>query len=71
MCIRDRLKAYGNEQGVRIIGDIPIFVAMDSSDTWTSPQEFFLDKEFQPLVVAGVPPDYFSATGQLLSLIHI
>ena len=60
-----KLKAYANEQGIRIIGDIPIFVAMDSSDTWTSPQEFFLDKEFQPLVVAGVPPDYFSATGQL------
>ncbi|MCC6455239.1 MAG: 4-alpha-glucanotransferase [Caldilineaceae bacterium] len=60
-----KLKAYANAQGIRIIGDIPIFVAMDSSDTWTSPQEFFLDTEFQPTVVAGVPPDYFSATGQL------
>jgi 4-alpha-glucanotransferase len=61
----DKLKAYANAQGIRIVGDIPIFVAMDSSDTWTSPQEFFLDAEFQPTVVAGVPPDYFSATGQL------
>lgn len=60
-----RLKAYANERGIRIMGDIPIFVAMDSSDTWTSPQEFFLDDEYQPTVVAGVPPDYFSATGQL------
>lgn len=60
-----KLKAYANAKGIRIIGDIPIFVAMDSSDTWTSPQEFFLDAEFQPTVVAGVPPDYFSATGQL------
>jgi 4-alpha-glucanotransferase len=60
-----KLKAYANAKNIRIIGDIPIFVAMDSSDTWTSPQEFFLDAEFQPTVVAGVPPDYFSATGQL------
>jgi 4-alpha-glucanotransferase len=60
-----KLKAYANAQGIRIIGDIPIFVAMDSSDTWTSPQEFFLDEQFQPTVVAGVPPDYFSKTGQL------
>jgi 4-alpha-glucanotransferase len=60
-----KLKAYANAKNIRIIGDIPIFVAMDSSDTWTSPQEFFLDEEFQPTVVAGVPPDYFSATGQL------
>jgi 4-alpha-glucanotransferase len=60
-----KLKAYANAKGIRIIGDIPIFVAMDSSDTWTSPQEFYLDAEFQPTVVAGVPPDYFSITGQL------
>lgn len=60
-----KLKAYANAKAIRIVGDIPIFVAMDSSDTWTSPQEFFLDEEFQPTVVAGVPPDYFSATGQL------
>lgn len=60
-----KLKAYANAKNIRIIGDIPIFVAMDSCDTWTSPQEFYLDAEFQPTVVAGVPPDYFSATGQL------
>ena len=60
-----KLRAYANERGIRIIGDIPIFVAMDSADTWTNPGEFYLDEEFQPAVVAGVPPDYFSATGQL------
>lgn len=60
-----KLKAYANRHGIRIIGDIPIFVAMDSSDTWANPQEFFLDADFRPTVVAGVPPDYFSATGQL------
>ena len=60
-----RLKGYANALGIQIIGDIPIFVAMDSSDSWTNPQEFFLDDTFQPTVVAGVPPDYFSATGQL------
>lgn len=59
------LKAYANDKGVQIIGDIPIFVAMDSSDAWSNPSEFFLDDQFQPTVVAGVPPDYFSATGQL------
>ena len=60
-----QLKAYANERGIQIIGDIPIFVAMDSADAWTNPSEFFLDEQFQPTVVAGVPPDYFSATGQL------
>ena len=60
-----RLKAYANEREIQIVGDIPIFVAMDSSDAWTNPQEFSLDTEFQPTVVAGVPPDYFSITGQL------
>lgn len=60
-----KLKAYANQKGILIVGDVPIFVAMDSSDTWANPQEFFLDDGFQPTVVAGVPPDYFSATGQL------
>jgi 4-alpha-glucanotransferase len=60
-----RLKAYANARNIQIIGDIPIFVAMDSADTWANPAEFFLDEAFQPTVVAGVPPDYFSATGQL------
>jgi 4-alpha-glucanotransferase len=59
------LKAYCNEHGIRIIGDIPIFVAHDSADVWTNPDQFKLDENGRPLVVAGVPPDYFSKTGQL------
>jgi len=59
------LKHYANEKGVRLIGDVPIFVASDSSDVWANPELFQLDEERQPKVVAGVPPDYFSATGQL------
>ncbi len=59
------LKAYANERGVRIIGDIPIFVAHDSADAWANPHLFHFDEEAHPTVVAGVPPDYFSATGQL------
>ncbi len=59
------LKRYANRKGIAVVGDIPIFVAMDSSDAWSNPKEFFLNDEFQPTVVAGVPPDYFSATGQL------
>ena len=58
------LKAYYNERGVSLIGDIPIFVAQDSADVWTNPDQFKLDSDGRPLVVAGVPPDYFSATGQ-------
>jgi 4-alpha-glucanotransferase len=58
------LKAYANKRGIRIVGDIPIFVAHDSSDVWTNPEQFKLDPDGRPLVVAGVPPDYFSATGQ-------
>jgi 4-alpha-glucanotransferase len=60
-----RLHAYARERDVRIIGDIPIFVAADSADVWTHPDLFFLQPSGQPSVVAGVPPDYFSATGQL------
>ena len=59
------IKHYANQKGVQIIGDIPIFVAMDSADTWGNPDLFHLDKNGFPTVVAGVPPDYFSATGQL------
>lgn len=59
------LKAYANERGVRLIGDIPIFVALDSADVWAHPQLFHLDEDLQPTVVSGVPPDYFSETGQL------
>ena len=60
-----RLKAYANSKGIRIIGDIPIYVALDSADTWASPWLFKLDEENQPTQVAGCPPDGFSATGQL------
>lgn len=60
-----KLKAYANEKGVEIIGDIPIYVAFDSADTWANPELFQLDENNVPLGVAGCPPDYFSATGQL------
>ncbi|MBQ8591141.1 MAG: 4-alpha-glucanotransferase [Lachnospiraceae bacterium] len=59
------LKAYANEKGIEIIGDIPIYVAFDSADTWTNPELFQLDDECTPIAVAGCPPDAFSATGQL------
>ena len=59
------LKAYANGRNIQVIGDIPIFVAMDSSDAWTNAEGFFFDPAYQPTVVAGVPPDYFSETGQL------
>ncbi len=58
------LKRYANDRGVRIIGDIPIFVAHDSADVWAHQGLFILDQHGQPLVVAGVPPDLFSETGQ-------
>lgn len=59
------LKAYANERGIRIIGDIPIYVALDSADAWAHRDQFLFDEEGRPIVVAGVPPDYFSPTGQL------
>lgn len=59
------LKNYANQAGIQIIGDIPIFVAHDSAEVWARPDLFFIDEEGQPTVVAGVPPDYFSPTGQL------
>lgn len=58
------LRAFAAERGVRLIGDAPIFVALDSSDVWAHPDEFLLDADGRPKVVAGVPPDYFSADGQ-------
>jgi 4-alpha-glucanotransferase len=58
------LKAYANEKGIRLVGDIPIFVAHDSADVWANRDNFYLDETGQPLVIAGVPPDYFSPTGQ-------
>ena len=60
-----RLRQYANEKGISIIGDIPIFVAPDSSDVWANQKLFQLDENGVPTAVAGVPPDYFSATGQL------
>lgn len=59
------LKEYANKHGVRIIGDIPIFVALDSADVWCNQDKFKLEPDGSPRVIAGVPPDYFSETGQL------
>lgn len=58
------LKQYARERGIRIIGDAPIFVAFDSADVWANPELFFLQEDGLASVVAGVPPDYFSKTGQ-------
>lgn len=58
------LKAYANEKGIMIIGDMPLFVSLDSADVWANPKLFQLNSEGQQTVVAGVPPDYFSAVGQ-------
>ena len=59
------LKSYANEKGIRIVGDIPIYVALDSADTWYHPELFQFDENREPVAVAGCPPDGFSATGQL------
>lgn len=59
------LKNYANERGIRIIGDVPIYVAGDSVDVWTNPSQFYLDENLEPIDVAGCPPDAFSADGQL------
>ncbi len=59
------LKAYANQNGISIFGDMPIYVAMDSADTWAEPDLFLLDEHRRPLCVAGVPPDYFTEDGQL------
>lgn len=59
------LKAYANQKKIQIIGDIPIYVAFDSADTWANPELFQLDETLTPIAVAGCPPDAFSATGQL------
>lgn len=60
-----QLRRYATKQGVDLLGDVPIFVALDSADVWSHPELFQLDKSLQPTAVAGVPPDYFSADGQL------
>ena len=59
------LKKYANSKGVKILGDMPLYVALDSVDVWTSPKTFKLDDDFKPIKVAGVPPDYFCEKGQL------
>jgi len=61
----ENLRQHAHKLGIQIIGDIPIFVAHDSADVWVHPELFYLDQKGQPKVVAGVPPDYFSPTGQL------
>ena len=61
----DQLKAYAHSKGVTLIGDLPFFVSPDSSDVWANPELFLLDERRRPRFVAGVPPDYFSAQGQL------
>ncbi len=58
------MRKFANERGVKIIGDAPIFVALDSADVWANPDQFLLDPDRKPTVVAGVPPDYFSEDGQ-------
>ena len=64
-CQWSNLRLYANQRGVRIIGDVPIFVAYQSADVWSHQELFKLDENGRPSVVAGVPPDYFSKTGQL------
>ena len=61
----EQLRAYAHKKHIGIIGDMPIYVAMDSADVWSDPKSFQLDEKNVPVEVAGVPPDYFSADGQL------
>jgi 4-alpha-glucanotransferase len=61
----ERLRTYAQRKGLTLMGDLPFFVSRDSSDVWANPQFFLLDKQHRPRFVAGVPPDYFSSTGQL------
>jgi 4-alpha-glucanotransferase len=61
----DQLKQYAHANGMGLIGDLPFFVSADSSDVWANPEFFLLDEQHRPRFVAGVPPDYFSAEGQL------
>ena len=61
----NELKSYANEEGIEIIGDVPIYVAGDSADVWANPDQFYLDENLEPIEVAGCPPDAFSDDGQL------
>ena len=60
-----KVKKYANERGIKIIGDIPIYVAFDSADAWMNPELFEFDEDMNPIEVAGCPPDGFTADGQL------
>lgn len=60
-----KIKRYAEQKGVAVIGDIPIYVSLDSADVWANPSQFLLDEDHKPSHVAGVPPDYFAADGQL------
>jgi 4-alpha-glucanotransferase len=60
-----KINDYAKQKGITILGDMPIFVAMDSADAWANPEFFYFDEQLNPTIVAGVPPDYFSPTGQL------
>src|SRR5690606_38555671 len=60
------VRAYARKQGVRLLGDLPIYVSADSADVWANPRFFFLDADGRPTHVSGVPPDYFSETGERL-----
>ena len=64
-CQWTSIKKYANEKGIQVIGDVPIYVSLDSCDVWANPEQFQLDKNLRPKKVAGVPPDYFSEDGQL------
>ena len=61
----EEIKSYANLKGIKVIGDIPIYVSLDSSDVWANKEQFLLDEKNVPLCVAGVPPDYFCEDGQL------
>ena len=61
----ERLRSYANNNGIKVIGDLPVYVSPDSSDIWACPGQFEMDPDLRPKRVAGVPPDYFSSTGQL------
>ncbi len=61
----EALHKYANQKGIQVIGDVPIFVAFDSADVWSHPELFYMNQKGLPTAVAGVPPDYFSPTGQL------
>src|SRR5206468_4150618 len=60
-----KMTCYFVSKGIKFIGDIPIFAAHDSADVWSNPKDFWLFENGEPSLVAGVPPDYFSETGQL------